>query len=165
MYCCGALPGSQLCSCTDLSSAEIIQLAAADATLNPALTLQVLPMLGRIARATDVAVINWGLHYSKGYAEQLRVLTQQVRSSTHSAAPAAHSVLQLQGPVAVQSSASACGARSTGQNSSARMHRGVKAGVLHAVPDGQRCWGLPPAAVEGDATAGAFPFLSPAVSC
>ena len=39
--------------------------------------MQVLPILGRIAKATDLVVINWGLHYSGAYNDQLRDLTKQ----------------------------------------------------------------------------------------
>ena len=42
--------------------------------------MQVLPVLRRIARATDVVMVNWGLHYSKGYGEQLHSLLRQACS-------------------------------------------------------------------------------------
>ena len=36
------------------------------------------PLLARLALPTDVAVLNWGLHYSPAYWEQLLTLSQQV---------------------------------------------------------------------------------------
>ena len=39
---------------------------------------QVVPLLARLALPTDVAVLNWGLHYSPAYREQLLSLTHQV---------------------------------------------------------------------------------------
>lgn len=35
-------------------------------------------MLHQIAGPTDVVVVNWGLHYSKGYSGQLYSLLKQV---------------------------------------------------------------------------------------
>ena len=63
-------------------------LAAPGPGISRASPAQVMPILARVARATDVVVLNWGLHYSKGYVDQLRVLTQQVRPCPAGPVPA-----------------------------------------------------------------------------